>query len=132
MKVIKFKGRALDSSEWAYGYLLFTDTRAFIHPIRNGLDFGDVDFGYGFIEVDPKTVGQFTGIDDKNGTEIYEGDIVKAVRSYGPLDQIAVVEAESPVAWSWGEYCTIGVALTFNQDTEVIGNIHENPELLEK
>jgi hypothetical protein len=68
---------------------------------------------------------QFTGLHDKNGTEIYEGDIVKWIHQYGdfaPTIQTSIVEYKQ-YADGW-----IGYEV-FNQ-SEVIGNIYENPELL--
>ena len=132
MREIKFRGRAIDSGEWAYGFLLLTDVRAYIHPGRDGLDFDDIDFGYGFIQVDPKTIGQFTGLLDKNGKEIYEGDIVASPDIiYGEMDNNLVSYCDG----YW--YPLVTVEQDYNaidryrpEDFEIIGNIHENPELL--
>lgn len=115
MREIKFRGRALDSGEWIYGYLILTDDRAYIHPYQNGMDFDDTDFGWGFKQVGPKSVGQFTGLEDKNGTEIYEGDVVY-LGGYGNY------VVEWPFIQLYGS--------SFEKDIgSIIGNICANPSM---
>lgn len=75
------------------------------------------------------TVEQFTGLYDKNGREIYEGDILKNP----DYEEVFFVEYHEGVAGyvGWGDDKIAGCYLITGDDIEVIGNIHENPELLE-
>lgn len=90
-----------------------------------------------WIEVIPRTVGQYTGLKDKNGTKIFEGDIVQTNKFFLSVGLNAkyVIEYDVEIA------CFIGTMqkgnvkhfTTFQNDSdqfEVIGNIHDNPELL--
>lgn len=122
MRSIKF--RALESGAdgrikmWRYGWLAHNEM--FFYIINGITSHG----------VDEKTVGQFTGLLDKNGKEIYEGDIM---RSHGSIAGIVFYQAPSFVikktekAKTWHEFI---LSPDQNQFQEVIGNIHENPEFL--
>lgn len=127
MREILFRGKRLDNGEWVEGYYLHLGPvdleRAYIIPAY-------ASALYTF-EVDPATVGQFTGL-YANGKRIFEGDILKNRRT----GKTAVVKAE---VWNCG--CCHNVfgfsTETTNVDldseySEFIGNIHDNPELLKE
>ena len=123
MREILFRGKRMDNGEWVYGSVL---------EQFNGL-YG-VD---GFIslydkakckmqtyEVYCETVGQYTGLKDKNGKRIFEGDILKWDSMEWGCNYLEIANWDYELfdmrKNDWKEWC------------EVIGNIHDNPELLEK
>lgn len=115
-RVIKFRAKDIVSGDWRYGYFTEGSHGYYI-----------ADGGTGSIwQVDPKTVGQFTGLHDKNGKEIYEGDIIKKANGVwgvivwkAPFFEVTVSETQSSL------YTKEWIC-----DSSVIGNIHQNPELL--
>lgn len=138
MREIKFRGKQTKPIEsiWHYGDLMHSkDNKTYIQNIT-------------CIEVDKKTIGQFTGLKDKNGKEIYEGDIVNMHYFFGNCDSATLGKFEDEM-----EVCGViriseyGVYLETknkeiyylviyvqepSEELEVIGNIHDNPELLKE
>lgn len=125
---IKFRGKRTDTGMWTVGSLIPNgEKKAFIAPFKEQFHLD---------EVRTDTVGQFTGLLDKNGKEIYEGDIVK----FRVLDDtIGEVwkEYTCEVSFCNGCFCTYGTPLIRGKwngrDTvavEICGNIHDNPESL--
>lgn len=132
MREIRFRGKRKSDGEWVYGYLVLHPGSAFIlaagYPIPNG-DFYAAPKDWH--QVDPATVGQWTGLYDSKHTKefprgrpVYEGDIVDCRR----------ISNEEYTVWVIIEdirnipYALSGSNLLWR---EVIGNVHDNPELLQ-
>lgn len=121
---IRFRGKRIDNGKWVYGHYL-QSASSFI-----AVDDGIVDGHWDIQEVDPATVGQFTGLKDKNRRRIYEGDILDHYATMGHVlfeDGMFCLSTSAKV--NFGEYrqplCYIDTA-----QAEIIGNIHDNPSLL--
>ena len=134
MREILFRGKRFCDGEWVDGSL-FIDEKKDKHEIIVGY----FNYRIGW-EVIPDTVGQFTGLTDKNGKKIFEGDIVvydnKPYNAYCHIGVGVIVWHK----WMWKfrykehEYTyhySVGTEDFFGAKSEVIGNIHDNPELLE-
>ena len=135
MKDILFRGKRVDNGEWVYGFL--TKMWGALHII----DKANENVAY---EIIPETVGQYTGLIDKNGKKIFEGDIIRAITLDTGSEQMAVVCFGNFIDENNGdEYIGFyiefdGIKTTITQlameecknRIEVIGNIYDNPELL--
>ena len=86
--------------------------------------------GIGYKEVTPETVGQFTGLTDKNGVKIFEGDIVHIDNYDEGWDSIEFKGGAFAVDVEGREYDYTAIGWT-EYEAVVIGNIHDNPELVE-
>lgn len=155
-RTIKFRGKNILTDKWVYGDLLhlgnacaivtsYEEEELEVNPISDRLEFRVEDIA----GVYPQTVGQFTGLLDKNGKEIYEGDVIeiKEIGGYGckrkgvveyDVDDCAFVVRVLPPSWAGTARLSTRVQICadwncthkyINQYT-VIGNIHDNPEQL--
>ena len=124
MRIIKFRGKRVDNGEWVYGGIAhLRDVPAIITNYRENDIGADIDESY----IIPETIGQYTGLCDVNGKEIYEGDIVKDV--LGCLGEIIYKDKHTAfIVKGWED----GYKWWYDNKIEVIGNIYDNPELLEK
>lgn len=150
MREILFRGKRIDNGEWLEGsFLNDRDGSFYICPAVSDISYGDggnrrrIGCWY---KVDPSTVGQYTGLKDKNGKRIFDGDILhiaKIADGLGgyyqtPLDYpVNVVVKWDLCAWMWETLCEDKRYISFpgawcHYECEVIGNITDNPELLEK
>ena len=134
MRFFLFRGKRTDNSEWVYGSLMVQDDDCFIFT-NNGFCIKSTDdnlLNPDFVRfygrrVIPETVGQFTGMYDKNGTRIFEGDIVKT--SFDIVLIKWAMRGFYPYRNKNGKFTKVT-----NWDCvmrgEVIGNIHDNPEMV--
>ena len=133
MHEILFRGKRTDNGEWVEGILFNAKEDIFIIPHGNEYSYDPIE-GLAFdvygCKVDPETVGQYTGLTDKNGVKIFEGDIltienegVYAAIKYNESNAAFYVEDEDHEDY-------LGEA--WETDVVIIGNIHDNPELLQK
>ena len=132
------RGKREDNGEWVYGYLL-PELRingkvlpSIIPADKNGSAMFDEDGDYIVIDVIPETIGYYTLLPDKNGAKIFDGDILE-----GDLEDRLDPGAKwrSIVVWgTFGWMCKGRQTLPMDEfdilEGEVIGNIHDNPELL--
>ena len=120
MREIRFRGKT-DCGKWVYGYFtLNDDDKACIIPEADPSGF--------WREVDPATVGQYTGLKDKSGKEIYEGDIVRDIDT----SKVFEIMYQGHMFLRY-ERKPMYMFYTLDGDClEVIGNIHDNPDLLEE
>ena len=141
MRKILFRGKRVDDGEWVSGYYLckkrpyFKDKGVNLeHLIWRNLEIENGDYKQ-FVDtimtasvVDPETIGQYTGLTDKNGRKIFEGDIVW--NSYN--EDYGKVEWDNDTA-RFIITCstfTVNFNSVWSEELEIVGNVYDNPELL--
>ena len=126
MITIKFRGKRLDNKKWEYGDLVH-DNRGgcYVFPFHvKGL------FGREY-KVDPDTVGQFSTLKDKNGKEIYNGDILK-VGEEKDLLEVRFVRGVFAFLWNGDLDDEFPCNAPTQEWAEVVGNIHDNPKMIKR
>ena len=125
-RIIKFRGRKEDG-QWLFGNLIIRNNTPNPIIIIGSMDDGKEE------EVDLLTIGQYTGINDANGSEIYEGDVVRYINGYckcGKGKEWIEKEEFIKVEYNGNYHCNIGTLSSVNNSLFVVGNIHDKPELL--
>ena len=122
MREIIFRGQRPDNGEWVYGFL--TKMWGEYHIV----DGNNENSAY---EVIPETIGQYTGVIDKNGKKVFEGDVVEYAGSYGEIVFVerrgAFMSRERDMYCEWlSNLPQYGTGIV-----EIIGNIYDNKEILE-
>ena len=128
MREILFRGKRVDNGEWVYGWYVHTKRH---HCIITGcIDDGHVVYGHyandvAMYVVDSATVGQYTGLQDKNCNRIFEGDILRVMykNCYGNdiCHTVTLYDMTD----------RLDMERISESEAVIIGNIHDNPELLE-
>lgn len=129
MREYKFRGKSIKTKEWVYGYYWTNQNGNYF--IRQTIDLNGC-FTIADIEVIPETVGQYTGLKDKNGKEIYEGDIV-INREEEVIGKITWNKEEASFYFFMlyeDGYYEEEKLIDWISELEVVGNIYDNPELL--
>lgn len=142
-----FRGKRKDNGEWVEGNLFENDNTQFplfligyVVMSRNEYTGGLELNGFGLNEVDPDTIGECTGLKDKNGKLIFEGDVVRILGDQTSEDW-KCVDYNALIAFLDGGFCALDGTIEeygfrryalarMDFDLEIIGNIHDNPELL--
>ena len=137
MREILYRGKRVDTGEWIYGYYVKQSKHA---CFASGLKcqhfiYKDVFLDFKF-DVIPETVGQYTGLTDKNGKKVFEGDIVKWDYPCNSEHFYQVKYDTGCACFTTSRIHNIDVIdCIFDNDgnhCEVIGNIHDNPRFVER
>lgn len=124
MREYLFRGKMIANGNWSEGNLLVTKQGCCITP--------DATVLYSNVAVNPETVGQYTGMKDKNGKRIFEGDIIDfSDRSYSDGYGVVRYDAEgTEFEFVYDDHYEGLGRCYYPEDVEVIGNIYDNPNLV--
>lgn len=125
-----YRGRRIDNGEWVRGNAI--DGRYIVGGVLKRLD-GSFDTPF-IVEVDPSTVGQYTGLQDKYKNDVYKGDYLCDRESYDEIYYYEVIWSDTNACFYFRDIfsgeCFGGEDIEWSQ-TEIVGNRWDNPELLE-
>ena len=132
---ILFKAKRKDNGEWVEGYYVYCRKRHYILPVLNkaiGFDEREDEW----VEADPNTICQYTGLTDKNGKRIWENDICDRKEKYPEIVTYNKGDWQLDYSYALGKEkhfcaCNLGFYVCERNCVEVIGNVFDNPELLE-
>lgn len=137
MRELIFRGKTVDNGVWVEGFYvrLYDDKGNESHRIYTGYaETNCGDYYPDWFEVDPNTVGQYTGLKDKNGKRIFEGDICRNIKT-GEIVSVKWHGTMAGFVWvvhqGKGHNFDFGELFRAYDKYKIIGNIHDNPELLE-
>lgn len=142
MREILFRGKSFDTGEWVEGGLIqvMDEHKGSVCAIIP-VNVESYRFCMSGTYIDPSSIGQFTGLKDKNGKKIFEGDILKDVDAFYNSKRVLIVYDDSSFQYRELPLASyfVGSPIDDNEfgisniddDYEIIGNIHDNPELLE-
>ena len=126
MREIIFRGKYVNSGGWLFG-----DLQQNCDVVKIREQESDTKRVPRSFTVDPETVGQYTGLTDKNGRKIFEGDVVKGIDEYMSIPVFGKVGFGDGSFYAVDKYGLSHYRWADYYDMKVIGNIYDNPELLE-
>ena len=136
MREILFKAKRIDNGEWVEGCYVTSDGKSFIFICMDIVEHYCVT-ALRWFEIDPETLCQFTGLCDKNGNKIWENDICDRKEKYPEVVKMTdgdwTLDYSYAIGRDYGNgYCNLGFYVNERKCVEVIGNIFDNPELLQE
>jgi len=135
MNKILFRGQVKNTDYWVYGNVIYTSNSAYI---ISGSDVvarksnGKWHINNSCLLIESNTVGQYTTVDDKNGKQLFKDDIVRIPESMNNIEITGVI------VWKKGRFLIKSILsgttwdISYSTDIEKIGNIHDNPEMMNK
>ena len=131
MREILFRGKRIDTGEWVYGYVAIHTIIGEETELKTVIvQKTDKIYQYNSWIVDPETVGQYTGLKDKNGKKIFEGDVLE-----GNIANLVVAYEGATFIAYWFDhdydYGKEKMWCNLVEGGKVIGDVHDNPELVE-